>query len=212
MPSLARLKEALKRNRTAKEWTEILVPWLQLLALAIAGVYAVVQYEIHVNEQKKQASIDYVTRLNSEELRGINAELSARYQRQYIRFEAKHPKFLPTDYYNFVMNDVLMFGQDKSLETNLNILVGFLDDGVTCSESKICDEKLIKSTLGDFGETTIEQYYPYLCFWGDTFYGNKPGDDKYLDRIFGFYGASPMAEGCPSYAVDIKKTKTSLGL
>src|SRR6266511_3578348 len=112
---------------TAKEWTDILVPWIQVVGLIAAGVYALIEYRNHAKETRVQASIDHAARLSSEELRGVNSSLSSRYQRQYIHFEANHPKSTTADYYNFVMDDVLMYGQDGSLESKVDVLIGFLD-------------------------------------------------------------------------------------
>jgi hypothetical protein len=206
MPPLSTKNNKARVDRTvAKEWTEILVPWIQVIGLVAAGIYGLVEYRDHQAETKIQASVDYVTRLNSEELRDVNLKLFARYRRQYVRFEAKHPTFTPTDYYNFVMTDVLMFGQDSGIETNVDALLGFLDDGVTCTQAKICDETTIRSTIGDFGKTIIESYYPFMCFSRDLF---GPG---YMDRVNQFYEKASMDKACFPYQADIKKTRALLG-
>lgn len=191
----------------AKELTDILVPWIQIVGLLVAGIYAIIEYRLHVQEVRVQRAVDHVTRLNSEELRGFNLALSTQHQVKYAVFTAKYAHRQPssTEYYNFVMNDVLRHGQKDSLEPNVNAIMGYLDDGVVCAKSRLCDRDAVINNSG-FGKEFISTYLPYLCYWRELY-----GDDTYFFRIMNFYspakgGRKNLDGECSSYDPDIKKT------
>lgn len=196
---------------SAKELTDIIVPWLQAVGLVAAGIFAIFQYSKHLDELKVERTIGYVTRGNSGELLASITKLSTQYQRQYVRFQATHPPSLPAekitaDYYDFVLRDVLMYGNDKGMESDLNSVIGFLSDGVICTQSGLCDEALVRSNLGDFGKGTIESYRPYFCFLRKLY-----NEDSLAGSVMKFYDPATTDDGCKAYSINIENTLVSSG-
>jgi hypothetical protein len=192
-------------DRTAwKERTEIFVPWIQVIGLLIAGGYAVYEYTNHVKEVKVQRAADYLARLNSGELLDANTKLSVQLQKEFDRFQATHPDNMPDKaysaaYYKFIMVDVLMHGQEKSLSPSLNAVTAFLDDGVVCSQTGLCDEETIRSNLSEFGKDTVETYYPYFCYLRALW-----KDDTLGERVVKFYASSSSDKACKDYEDALK--------
>ena len=194
----------MSRRTAWKETTEIVVAWIQVLGLIAGGVYALKQYKDHLKEVKVQRTVDYLTRINSGELLDANMKLSVQLQKEFDRLQTKHPNSMTSEqYYRFVMCDVLMHGQDNSLDSSLNAIIGFLDDGVVCSQTGLCDEETIRSNLSEFGKDTVSTYYPYFCYLRGLW-----KDDAIAQRVVKFYDPSSSDQTCRDYEEAFKKSGT----
>jgi hypothetical protein len=194
-----------------KEWTDILVPWIQVIGLLFGGGFAIYEYKSHQHEARIERAVGYLTRLNSGELLDASTKLSLRELNQNSRLREILEDNKTTqdqknaDYYRFVVCGLLMHGQDQSLESSLFLTLGFLDDGIVCSKQGLCDEQTIRSNLGELGKNTVRTYYPYFCYLRRIW-----NDKSFWLRVEKFYDPLPN-NSCRDYEESIKKTGVILG-
>jgi len=189
-----------------KEWTEILVPWVQVLALLAGGIFAVREYRDHTRELKIQRAMDYLLRSSSEDLLSARFSLSKREQKMTERFRSiLLDSSLSRDaknraYFDFVVQELIMHGKDDGLEVPFYNILAYFDEGVTCIQQGLCDEMTIKSGLSDFGQSFVRTYTPYLCYlrraWNDPTIGR---------RVENFYNPSAK-QACDRYYESIQRT------
>jgi hypothetical protein len=204
------MRVTVSRKATLKEWTDILVPWLQVIGLFAAGGFALFQYYGHNQEAKIQRAADYLARLSSGELFDASLELSVQEENLSDRQDMLDDKRLTPDqrnaaYYHFVVCELLMHGKSKNLERNFLMVLGFLDDGVVCSKG-LCDKKTIRSNLNIFGQDFVRTYEPYFCYlrmtWKDPAIGE--GVEK-------FYNPSSVGHACRDFEEALRRTEALKG-
>jgi hypothetical protein len=189
----------------AKEWTDIITAWLQVVGLLFAGLYALKQYRDHLKDVRVERSADYLSRLNADELFKSNTRLLMQF---VSKMESTDSADMPQEqYYRFIMCDVLLHGKDQSLDTDLVSVIGFLDDGVVCSQTGLCDDEKIRSNLGEFGNDIVTTYYPYICHLRAVL-----KDDTYWQRVVKFYDPkSSCRDICGDFAKALNKTGVAMG-
>jgi hypothetical protein len=200
----------LPSSENLKNWTDILTPWIQVIGLLAAGIFALSEYYDHNREQKIQRSIDYVSRLNSGDLLTAQTKLSVQVQKLNPRLRAifgdskLSEDQINVAYYRFVLCELLRHDGPQSQEDNFFALNGFLEDGVACSKQKLCDEKTLRDYIGGSGKVFVRTYYPYYCYlrisWNDQTIGAS------VERFYN----PPVGDACHDYEESARKTGETL--
>lgn len=190
----------LKRPVTVKEWTEVVTAWLQVLGLFAAGIFALVEYQGRKEEVKVQRAVDYLASADSEILIKARLKLSENEQRNIQRYDeillnTKLPQDeINTNYYQFVVDELVMYNKDPGLKAEFGLILGYLDEGVVCSEEDLCSKKIITSHLSQFGKTFVRTYTPYLCFLRRAW--NDPSIGKRVEK---FYNPTAADNACSEF-------------
>jgi hypothetical protein len=194
-------------NRTAlKEWTEILTPWIQVLALLAAGIFALTEYLGKKQEVRVQRAVDHLARFSSSDLTSARMSLTQREQEEVGSLNAiLLDKSMSRDqknvaYYNFVVKELVPHNSQDGLEASFHRILGYLDEGVVCAKQGLCDESTIRSGQSDFGEVFLHTYTPYLCYlrriWNDPTIGK---------RVELFYNRQVADRACRGYYDSIQR-------
>src|SRR5258708_18525253 len=168
-------------QETSKRWTELLPAWIQVVALIVTGVFALVEYHSHKEEIKIQRALEFVSQLNAGEVLNAHTALTLQEQQKNSRFQEilsgnkTSQDKINAAYYRFVVCDLLMHGGDHSLEPSFFITNGLLENAASCVNHGLCDEQTIRDHIGHFGKNFVRTYYPYFCFlraaWKDASIG-----------------------------------------
>jgi hypothetical protein len=207
--AIVRAKKAmLKKSSALKEWTEILTSWLQVLGLFAAGIFALVEYQEHKKEEKIQRAVDYISQADSESLIAARLKLSQNEQSKAERFREVLDNASSSQdetniaYFQFVVDELVKYSEEPGLKTEFYLLLGYLDEGVVCSQQGLCDEHTIRASFGDFGKGFVQTYTPYLCFLRRTW--NDPSIGSRVER---FYNRAAAATACSDYYKSISKVQ-----
>lgn len=189
-------------RETLKEWTEILVPWIQVVALISGGIFALCEYKERQRELRVEKSMGYIERLMSADV--IEARLKFRRRiseksesiREIITDKNKSQDQINAEYFGFVISEIIMPGTDQSLEAPLSIILGVLEEGAVCGEEGLCDV----SSIRPFGRSFVQDITPYLCL------RNYGIHEPFGEHVEMFYNKSAAATACEEYAVSLEKS------
>jgi hypothetical protein len=196
----------LKKPSSLKEWTEVLTAWLQVLGLFAAGIFALIEYQGQKYASKVQRSVEYLAKADSEVLTEARVKISQNEQAKFPRLQkilldkALTQDETNTAYFQFVVDELVRYNEEPGLKTEFSLLLGFLDQGVICSQEGLCDEATIRSSLSDFGKNFVRTYTPYLCYlrraWNDPSVGR---------RVEKFYNPTAADTACSDFYQSIKR-------
>jgi hypothetical protein len=189
-------------RKSLKEWTDIFVPWIQVVALLAAGTFALVEYQDKQREVRVERAISYLAKLSSAE--GVSARLKiaqrmqekAGRMREILLQERSSQDQTNVAYYQFVIDELVKPGTDQSLEAPFLYLLGALEEGVICAEEGLCDEGTVKS----YGKPLIRSYTPYLCYFRQAW-----GDESIGQRVEMFYNPQAAKTACGEYYQSIAR-------
>jgi hypothetical protein len=195
-----------KRPTTVKEWTEVLTAWLQVLGLFAAGIFALVEYQGRKDAEKVERAVAYLSKADTDILLSARLKLSDNEQRKLALYDEillngqSSQDEVNTAYYQFVVDELVMHSKEPSLRSEFGLVLGFLDEGVICSNQGLCDKSIIAANLSGFGKNFVRTYTPYICYlrqaWSDPSIGR---------RVEKFYNPTASDSACDEFYTSITK-------
>ncbi|PCK77680.1 hypothetical protein [Rhizobium sophoriradicis] len=154
---------------------------LLILGTLIGGVWGIYQYFERLQEQRVAMTLDYVRRLNSEQLLASQTQLSAAWYgvRDKLRLVRETPVAFREIYVarqrQLVMSvmagsSAASSGEGRtSLVSALDLLEGFFSELRICVDSNICDPKTARTYFGSYAKRLYCLHEPFIRYKDKTF-------------------------------------------